>query len=281
MKKHNNSHSTNVQRMIQAEKIAHALVNLQMGNEEIASKSPMPAEREFSSSQFSSGGGGSVVGRTSWEDSLASPGLDSQFGGGLLNSGGGGGGSRLSSTSASPRQNSSRPNSLRTSAVGGGAAVPDATSADSSSTNTSYDNSPSELPVMRKKGSLAKEAAEASAKAAAADQAAVFGLKNTKSFRMLKEQLGHMQVGGAVAADPAETPTGKFSGSNQGWQMVQVISPEDANRLVLNQGAVFTKHGRLGVPHHRKVWLSPDCTKVFWQVTRRGEWGECESQTME
>jgi hypothetical protein len=50
------------------------------------------------------------------------------------------------------------------------------------------------------------------------------------------------------------------------WAMVQVISPDEVNRLVLNRGASFVKHGRMGNPHPRWVWLSADCSRVLWQV---------------
>ena len=59
-------------------------------------------------------------------------------------------------------------------------------------------------------------------------------------------------------------------GPNGAWEHVQVVTPEMANKLVLNRGAVFTKYsfkqGKGGIrsKSERLVWLSGD-NRIMWK----------------
>mmetsp|Transcript_45541 Transcript_45541/g.143032 ORF Transcript_45541/g.143032 Transcript_45541/m.143032 type:complete len:735 (-) Transcript_45541:9-2213(-) len=72
------------------------------------------------------------------------------------------------------------------------------------------------------------------------------------------------------AASIKSAPRFCGTGPNGDWEHVQVITPDMANRLVLNRGAVFSKYsykkGMVGVKQKsdRIVWLSGD-NKIMWQ----------------
>jgi len=83
-----------------------------------------------------------------------------------------------------------------------------------------------------------------------------------------KPQQGGTDTSGGSSIKSAPRFCG--TGPNGDWEHVQVITPDMANRLVLNRGAVFSKYsykkGMVGV--HQKsdriVWLSGD-NKIMWQ----------------
>lgn len=52
---------------------------------------------------------------------------------------------------------------------------------------------------------------------------------------------------------------------------VVVLSPGEADqvRQMLDEGALFVKHGRAGRPHKRFVWVPPPYNAVYWGVTRK------------
>jgi hypothetical protein len=64
-------------------------------------------------------------------------------------------------------------------------------------------------------------------------------------------------------------------GPNGAWEHVQVVTPEMANKLVLNRGAVFTKYsfkqGKGGIrsKSERLVWLSGD-NRIMWKDAAGG-----------
>ena len=84
---------------------------------------------------------------------------------------------------------------------------------------------------------------------------------------------------GASSGSDGEALSGRSAGlgPNGKWEVVQVVTPEVANKLVLNRGAVFQKYsykkGALGVKgikskSERLVWLSGD-NKIMWKEVAR------------
>jgi len=76
------------------------------------------------------------------------------------------------------------------------------------------------------------------------------------------------------AAEPAQACGAGRScglGPNGAWEHVQVVTPEMANKLVLNRGAVFTKYSykkgavNMRSKAERLVWLSGD-NRIMWKA---------------
>ena len=76
------------------------------------------------------------------------------------------------------------------------------------------------------------------------------------------------------AAEPAQARAAGRScglGPNGAWEHVQVVTPEMANKLVLNRGAIFTKYSykkgavNMRSKAERLVWLSGD-NRIMWKA---------------
>lgn len=60
----------------------------------------------------------------------------------------------------------------------------------------------------------------------------------------------------------------KREGKNCGLLNLLKCSCVDTHIAAMHYGTTFIKYGRRGRPHKRFVWLSENCTELFWHVCR-------------